>query len=44
MLNVGDTVDEFELVDQQGHPVTLGGLLAGGPLVVYFFIKAKTPG
>ena len=44
MLDVGDSVDDFELVDQQGKAVTLNGLLAAGPLVVYFFIKAKTPG
>jgi peroxiredoxin len=44
MLDVGATVPEFELRDQQSHPVTLSDLLASGPLVVYFFVKAKTPG
>ena len=44
MLQVGDTVDEFELHDQHGHPVTLSQLLHSGPLVVYFYIKAKTSG
>jgi thioredoxin-dependent peroxiredoxin len=44
VLEIGATVDDFELEDQQGNPVTLSGLLAGGPLVLYFYIKAKTPG
>ena len=44
MLNVGDTVEEFELADQAGQRVSLGDLLATGPLVVYFYIKAKTTG
>jgi cytochrome oxidase Cu insertion factor (SCO1/SenC/PrrC family) len=44
VLNVGATVPDFELLDQQGQSVTLGELLRSGPLVVYFFVKAKTPG
>ncbi len=43
-MKVGDTVEEFSLEDQQGDVVTLSSLLAGGPLVVYFYIKAMTPG
>ncbi len=44
MLNVGDNVGHFELSDQSGQRVSLGELLATGPLVVYFYIKAKTAG
>ncbi len=44
MLNVGDTVGDFESADQSGRRVSLGELLATGPLVVYFYIKAKTAG
>ncbi len=44
MLNVGDTVADFELADQSGRRVALGDMLTAGPLVVYFYIKAKTPG
>jgi cytochrome oxidase Cu insertion factor (SCO1/SenC/PrrC family) len=44
VLDVGAIVDDFELLDQQGQPVTLTGLLSSGPLVLYFFVKAKTPG
>jgi thioredoxin-dependent peroxiredoxin len=41
---VGDTVGDFEVVDQFGSSVTLGQLLESGPLVLYFYIKAMTPG
>ena len=43
-MNEGDLVDEFELLDQHGNTVTLSGLLADGPLVLYFYPKAMTPG
>jgi hypothetical protein len=43
-MKVGDTVDDFEVLDQHGESVTLTGLLESGPLVLYFYIKAKTPG
>lgn len=43
-MNIGDQVPGFELPDQQGNNVTLDDLLANGRLVLYFYIKAKTPG
>lgn len=43
-MNIGDKVPEFEASDQQGATVSLGDLLANGRLVLYFYIKAKTPG
>jgi peroxiredoxin Q/BCP len=43
-MRVGDEVAEFSLVDQHGDTVTLSSLLETGPLVVYFYIKAMTPG
>ncbi len=43
-MKVGDRVEDFTLEDQHGQPVTLAGLLENGPLVVYFYIKAMTPG
>ena len=43
-MNVGDVVEEFELEDQHGATVSLSSLLETGPLVVYFYIKAMTPG
>lgn len=44
MLSAGDVVDDFEAVDHHGERVSLVQLLEPGPLVLYFFIKAKTPG
>jgi peroxiredoxin len=44
MLSVGQVVDDFEAVDHNGQRVTLGELIATGPLVLFFYIKAKTPG
>lgn len=43
-MQIGAQVPDFELPDQQGDSVVLSDLLAQGPLVVYFYIKAKTPG
>ena len=44
MLQVGDDVQEFEALDQSGSKVSLNQLLETGPVVLYFYIKAKTPG
>ncbi len=43
-MKVGDVVQDFSALDQNGEEVTLGDLVATGPLVLYFYIKAKTPG
>jgi len=43
-MNVGDVVEAFEAVDQHGATVTLEQLLATGPVVLYFYPKAMTPG
>lgn len=43
-VNEGDLVEEFELADQNGAIVSLSELLAVGPLVLFFFPKAMTPG
>ncbi len=42
-MKVGDIVEAFTLDDQDGNPVSLESLLTG-PLVMYFYIKAMTPG
>ena len=44
MVQVGDVVDEFELPDQTGQPRTLSGLLADGPIVLFFYPAAMTYG
>jgi thioredoxin-dependent peroxiredoxin len=43
-MNVGDVVEDFSVQDQHGSTVTLSQLLESGPVVLYFYVKAKTPG
>lgn len=43
-MNVGDTVADFTLPDQHGEPVRLYDLLDTGPVVLFFYPKAMTPG
>lgn len=43
-MNVGDVVDDFELPDETGEPRTLSGLLEKGPVVLFFYPAAMTPG
>ena len=40
----GDRVPEFELPDQTGALRSLSGLLASGPIVLFFYPAAMTPG
>ncbi|MET4432126.1 peroxiredoxin [Mycolicibacterium sp. 624] len=40
----GDRVDEFELPDQTGTVRNLTSLLADGPVVLFFYPAAMTPG
>ena len=39
-----DVVADFNATDQDGAEVTLSGLLENGPLVLFFYPKAMTPG
>jgi len=43
-MNEGDIVDDFELLDQNGDAVSLSTLVEAGPLVLFFYPKAMTPG
>jgi len=43
-MNIGDTVEDFELPDEQGVPRRLSTLLADGPVVLFFYPAAFTPG
>ena len=43
-MKAGDRVDDFSAVDQDGNKVTLTGLLESGPVVLFFYPKAMTPG
>jgi peroxiredoxin Q/BCP len=40
----GDLVPDFELPDQDGVPRSLSGLLADGPVVLFFYPAAMTTG
>ena len=39
-----DVVADFTAIDQEGKQVTLTGLLSNGPVVLFFYPKAMTPG
>ncbi len=43
-MNVGDTVEDFTATDQHGNTVEFSQLIAEGPVVMYFYIKAMTSG
>ena len=43
-MNVGDKVSDFELPDETGTPRKLSELLAGGPVVLFFYPAAMTGG
>jgi peroxiredoxin Q/BCP len=43
-MHEGDIVDDFELLDQHGTVVRLADLVAEGPIVLFFYPKAMTPG
>ncbi|MFF9193824.1 peroxiredoxin [Streptomyces sp. NPDC014779] len=43
-MNVGEMVEDFTLPDETGRPRSLSGLLADGPVVLFFYPAALTPG
>ncbi|MEU4774313.1 peroxiredoxin [Micromonospora sp. NPDC023644] len=43
-VGVGDVVADFELPDETGTPRRLSELLAGGPVVLFFYPAAMTRG
>jgi thioredoxin-dependent peroxiredoxin len=43
-IDKGDVVDDFELLDQDGVPRRLSGLLADGPVVLFFYPAAMSSG
>ena len=44
LIKTGDRVAEFELPDQTGTARSLSALLADGPVVLFFYPAAMTPG
>ncbi|MFB6839113.1 peroxiredoxin [Streptomyces sp. NPDC056361] len=43
-MNVGDLVEDFSLPDETGAARSLTGLLSEGPVVLFFYPAAMTPG
>jgi len=43
-MDIGDPVPDFELPDQDGAPRRLSTLIAGGPVVLFFYPAAMTGG
>jgi peroxiredoxin Q/BCP len=43
MLPIGQPAPDFSLVDDTGATITLGSLLAAGPVVLYFYPADFTP-
>src|SRR4029453_3139331 len=43
-IDKGDVVEDFELPDQDGVPRRLSTLLAGGPVVLFFYPAAMSSG
>lgn len=43
-MKAGDVVSDFELPDQDGAPRTLGEFLEKGPVVLFFYPAALSPG
>ena len=43
-MHEGDVVPDFELPDETGTPRRLSDLLAAGPVVLFFYPAAMTPG
>ena len=43
-MQPGDIAPSFELPDDKGNPQSLDALLAEGPVVLYFYPAAMTPG
>lgn len=43
-METNDVVADFRAQNQDGKEVSLSGLLEGGPLVLFFYPKAMTPG
>jgi len=44
MLSKGDDAPDFELACESGETISLDGLLAEGPLILYFYPADFTPG
>jgi peroxiredoxin Q/BCP len=43
-MREGDEVADFTATDQDGESLSLSGLLRQGPVALFFYPKAMTPG
>lgn len=43
-MKTSDLIDDFTSTDQDGNSVRLSELIANGPMVLFFYPKAMTPG
>ena len=43
-MKTGDRIEDFSATDQSGRAIKLSELLTDGPLVLFFYPKAMTPG
>ena len=43
-MDIGDRVPDFVATDQHGATVHLSDLVESGPVVLFFYPKAMTPG
>ena len=43
-MRIGELAPDFEATNQFGDPVRFSDVLLSGPVVLFFFPKAMTPG
>jgi peroxiredoxin Q/BCP len=43
-MHKGDVIEDFQSTDQHGQRLHLSELVSRGPLVLFFYPKAMTPG
>jgi len=44
LMEIGQVVENFSAIDQRGEKVELSDLLEGGPVVLFFYPRASSPG
>ena len=44
LMEIGHVVENFSAIDQRGEKVELSDLLEGGPVVLFFYPRASSPG
>ena len=44
LMEIGQVVENFSAIDQRGEKVELSDLLEEGPVVLFFYPRASSPG